>query len=430
MKIRFIANSSFEITTSSGKRVITDPWWEPGTYLGSWHNYPPVPDSLISELYKREPTIIYISHLHPDHFDSRTLDHFNRDTPIVIGNFKNGHLLRAIRGIGFEKVFECEFWEWNELFGVELMVLPQFQSNSQGVENLIDYQLDSSIIIRDSGYSFLNLVDNSMTLEQARDLRDRFGSPSIAALPYSGASAYPHAFNYSASQKKRKVKETRETALSHFRALVEELRPEVVIPAAGSYVFPRPLDSYNEFLQQATPEEIRMSLKDISSDSELANLDAGGTLEREFDGWRISRVQVWTEKDREEYGKSLWGSLAYEKMEIPKESSLPWLRILHRCAENLQNKQKFLSVYTNVLVKICIDQHPKLRFAFSLSASAATDDLPWIKFEVDERLLFLVVSGGIDWNNAEVGSHIKIDRFPDIYNPTAHTLMSYFSLLS
>ena len=430
MQIRFIANASFEITTSTGQRIFTDPWWEPGTYLGTWHNFPPIPRSLLDELYACEPTFIYISHLHPDHFDLRTLDHFDRRTPIVIGKLTSGHLLRALVGNGFEDVVECKFWEWQELFGVELMLLPQFQTNSGGVENLIDYQLDTSIVIRDSGFSFLNLVDNSMTVAQARELRERLGSPSIAALPYSGASAYPHAFNYSASEKIRKVKETRSAALCHFRAIVEELRPEVVIPAAGSYVFPRPFDSYNSYLQQATPEEIRLSLTDIRSSSTLANLDAGGTLTREFDEWRIGRVQDWTENERVAYGRSLSGSLAYQGMKIPEETKLPWARILRRCSENLAKKQNLLSVFTDVAVIVCLEQHPDLKFVISLSASNAIETLPWIEFELDERLLFLIVNGSVDWNNAEVGSHMKIDRWPDVYNATAHSLMSYFSLLS
>ena len=430
MQIRFIANASFEITMSTGQKIFTDPWWEPGTYLGTWHNFPPIPRSLLDELYTCKPTFIYISHLHPDHFDLRTLEHFDRRTPIVIGKLTSSHLLRALVRNGFRNVVECKFWEWQELFGVELMLLPQFQTNSSGVENLIDYQLDTSMVIQDSGLSFLNLVDNSMTVAQARDLRERLGSPSIAALPYSGASSYPHAFNYSASEKIRKVKETRSAALSHFRALVEELRPEVVIPAAGSYVFPRPFDSYNSYLQQATPEEICRSLTDIRSNSTLANLDAGGTLTRDFDGWRIDRVQDWTETERIEYGKSLFGSLAYQNMEIPDETKLPWARILQRCSENLKKKQNALSAFTEIAVSICLKQHPDFKFAISLSATNEIESLPWIEFEIDERLLFLIVNGSVDWNNAEVGSHMKIDRWPDVHNATAHSLMSYFSLLS
>lgn len=430
MQIRFIANTSFDITTSTGQRIFTDPWWEPGTYLGTWHNFPPIPRSLLDELYSCEPTFIYISHLHPDHFHLRTLDYFDRCIPIVIGKLTNGHLRRALLGNGFKNVFECEFWEWQEVFGVELMLWPQFQTNSGGVENLIVYQLDTSIVIRDLDLTFLNLVDNSMIVAQARELRERLGSPSIAALPYCGASLYPHAFNYSAQEKIRKVKEIRSAAPSHFRAIVEELRPEVVIPAAGLYVFPKQFDSYNSYLQQATPEEIRLSLTDIRSSSALANLDAGGTLTREFDQWRIGRIQDWTENERVSYGRSLSGSLAYEGMKIPEETKLPWPRILRRCSENLAKKQKLLSVFTDVAVIVCLEQHPDLKFVISLSASNAIETLPWIKFEVDERLLFLIVNGCFDWNNAKVGAHFEIDRWPDVYNPTAHSLMSYFSLLS
>lgn len=37
--------------------------------------------------------------------------------------------------------------------------------------------------------------------------------------------------------------------------------------------------------------------------------------------------------------------------------------------------------------------------------------------------------GAAIWNNVEIGALVEVDRDPDVYDPTAHSLMSYFTLL-
>ena len=430
MKVRFVANASFEVTSASGKRLITDPWWEPGTYLGTWHNFPPVPDALREEMYAHPPDLIYVSHLHPDHFDRKTLSAFELSTPVLIGCIDNGHLKRALRGLGFLEIVEVDFWEWNLVKGFEVMLLPQFRENSFGAENSLGYELDTSIVVRDQGQTFLNLVDNSVSESQARHLRERLGVVSIAAVPYSGASAYPHAFRYPPTVKRHKALELRARFLSQFRRVVEEINPRVVVPAAGSYVFPSFMSEYNRYLQQATPSEIEAVMVGSTSPARLVNLAPGESIWCEGEQVSHGEVQSWTESDRYNYGRNLVGCLSYEKLEVPDDLSLPWTRILNRCAQNLASKQRLLGVFVELEIQIQITQRPEISFAFVLSEDSTPAPSKWLSFQIDERLLLLIVTGAVDWNNAEVGSHVLIDREPDQFNATAHSLMSYFSLVS
>ena len=65
MKVRYIYSACIEIQTED-LRILTDPWFTDGAYDGSWHHFPRIDDPL--EVI-REPDLVYVSHIHPDHYD-------------------------------------------------------------------------------------------------------------------------------------------------------------------------------------------------------------------------------------------------------------------------------------------------------------------------------------------------------------------------
>ena len=81
MHFKFIANACGIFKGSEGTRVLCDPWLIDGVFEGSWFHYPPLstsPEDLT------DVDAIYISHIHPDHFDERSLKFFDVSTPILI----------------------------------------------------------------------------------------------------------------------------------------------------------------------------------------------------------------------------------------------------------------------------------------------------------------------------------------------------------
>jgi UDP-MurNAc hydroxylase len=77
--LEFFHNSCVIFKSSKGFRVLTDPWFNDGTF-GSWllaHDVHRIP------LYKKDYDLVYISHVHEDHFDERFLSSISRDVPIV-----------------------------------------------------------------------------------------------------------------------------------------------------------------------------------------------------------------------------------------------------------------------------------------------------------------------------------------------------------
>ena len=80
MKFKYIANACGIITGEANTRIFMDPWLNDGVMEGSWCHCPPI-TSKISDY--QDIDLIYLSHLHPDHYDTRFFD-FPKDTPIVI----------------------------------------------------------------------------------------------------------------------------------------------------------------------------------------------------------------------------------------------------------------------------------------------------------------------------------------------------------
>ena len=80
MKFRFISNACGIFIGSKGSKLLMDPWLDNGAFEGSWCHFPPL-KTKHSDL--QDVDIIYLSHIHPDHYDERFFN-YRKDIPIVI----------------------------------------------------------------------------------------------------------------------------------------------------------------------------------------------------------------------------------------------------------------------------------------------------------------------------------------------------------
>ena len=97
-------NSAAVLIQNNDTKVLVDPWFLNGEYFGAWGIYPPYdfkPEEFDDVDY------IYISHIHPDHFSSKTLSKLNKKIPVLIHNFQEKFLKHNIENLGF-KVIELQ----------------------------------------------------------------------------------------------------------------------------------------------------------------------------------------------------------------------------------------------------------------------------------------------------------------------------------
>lgn len=429
VKVEYVANAGFVLTLSDGRVLLTDPWMSDGAYYGSWYNYPPLSDELRERYTSLRPDWIYISHLHPDHLDTKTLRQYPLDTPVVIGLLPHRHLHRSISQLGFTRIVELPLDEPTDVDGIEMTVLDQF-ATAPGDE--VDYVIDTSLVVRDSdGTLLLNVVDNPMTLQAARGVVAQFGHPDVAILPYSGASFYPHAFAYADDDKDIRTAQLRERNLDHFAELATIMGARFVIPASGSYVMGGRLASYNRWLHQANPDQLR------SRWDGLTVLGPGDWLDTESGEEMSSGRAEFTTSERMAYGLTVADRpLAQDGVLIPADFRLPWPRLLMRARANLWRAQAQRDIFPPTLVELHIRPSagvPGIDFTYGFALDEekgnAAGERARVTFTIDASLLLMILVGAAIWNNAEIGALIEVDRSPDVYDPTVHSLMSFFTLM-
>ncbi len=146
LQIRFITHACLEFTNSN-YRLITDPWITKSTYWGNWVQWPPFNTTLQKDFYS--PSAILITHEHPDHFDEKSIDLFNRKTPIYFPSFASGRIRRSLQRLGFNEIFETRF---DELIELQEKITFKFIRPSSRWE-------DSVLYLNFAGFSWLNLND-------------------------------------------------------------------------------------------------------------------------------------------------------------------------------------------------------------------------------------------------------------------------------
>src|ERR1700683_2512444 len=101
MRVRYIYSACVVIETSDS-RILCDPWMTDGIYDGSWYRYPVIEDpiAVIGDL-----DAIYVSHIHPDHYDPVFLHSYLSaypETRLIIGAQTPPFLANKMRVDGFK----------------------------------------------------------------------------------------------------------------------------------------------------------------------------------------------------------------------------------------------------------------------------------------------------------------------------------------
>ncbi len=65
---------------------------------------------------------------------------------------------------------------------------------------------------------------------------------------------------------------------------------------------------------------------------------------------------------------------------------------------------------------------------FDLAVGAETRSKA--SYTVDERLLFCLITGLLNWNAMEASGLLGLSRTPDVYDPDLHRLIVHFNLLA
>jgi hypothetical protein len=209
-----------------GRTLLTDPWLVDPIGNSGFH-FPPLrhdPAGLAAET-----DAIYISHIHPDHFNPATLAQFPRELPIYIGAYRRKTFRDAIRRLGC-RVIEVPFQEAIAVDGTDLEIVILEHDCAERAA------YDSAIVIRAPDFTLFENNDCVLSPEKYSWVREHY-AVDYAFLGYSPASSFPIAFELAAPEKARLLAEAAERWYGALLSAAAGLAPQLTIPFANGLRF-------------------------------------------------------------------------------------------------------------------------------------------------------------------------------------------------
>lgn len=415
ISVRYIYSACVVISTPDVK-ILCDPWFTEGIYEGSWYHFP----KLSNPIEKIGDTdIVYISHIHPDHYDPEVLEQYFKcygKKPIIIGDFKINYLLNKMKGDNLIPELITE----KRIGKTLLQIIP----NDTGSIN----DIDSALIVHYKDYCVANMNDcvyNPSHLDIIKKLAPKV---DIALVGYTGASAYPQTFYRDKNDLKEQSEKRKQVYFNRYKKMVAHLDAKKIIPFAGKYILGGSLNVLNEYRGVADQVEVR------EFDSKAVILADGGDAV-------IDTVSLIPSAERlEKYPKSMYearveeiknNKLTYEHyLNIP-EHEIPFTRLIKAAYRNALRKSEVTDDHYYCFKLFngwhVINANPKNE---EYKFTESVDDIqPRCEIHIDYRYLFGLITGVFHWNNAYVGSNYFTVRVPDEYSRPVQDFLNFFAVI-
>jgi len=443
MKITHYCNSFISVDFPNSK-IACDPWMGT-TRDNAWISYPINDESVLDKI---NPNYIYISHLHPDHFDPKALKKFhNKDSKIIIKKFSDGRLKKRINNLGYKNILECNPWEEyviNKDFSV--VIVPQMSSNTDSLPEDINYDLDTSILIISKSNSkiFYNNVDNPTSNEDMKKLNDFAvkklnGKINVACLPVGAASEYPQCF-LGIDREKEKEKIIDKSHINLKKKLTT-LNPDLFFPAGGTYFIYGKFSKLNKYIAQPhLNDTIDLVKKELKIDSCI--IEGGKSIIYKNNNWEFfdEKLNINLFLSKEDCIKKK-GEMLYQYEISDDKKNLELLDNYFNIAkENYIKamKTKFVNikwiikfyVYKNIDLKQNgdLDEKNVPLKTYEISSSNKTDSSEQtLKCHLDHSLFESLLTKKTIWNVALSGSLILFERKPNKFIPNVTFSLNYLS---
>ena len=425
IKVKYYYSACVGITTPDVS-ILCDPWFTDGIYDGSWYQFPKF-DNPLDKVGKYD--LIYISHIHPDHYDPIFLRKYLEkypDTKIVA---RETFLKRAILSEGF-KLYNEEY-KFNET---------EFEIFFNDTESTSD--IDTALVVKWRDESIVNMNDNAYNEEQISEIKKFlstksisqyenfqeleyvYNRPSIALLGYTGAGPYPQTYYADEKTLIELANHKKQEFFRRYKDMDKALNAKINIPFAGQYILGGKFTHLNQYRGIADAIEVLDFDRKATVLQECAELEVGGNA-------TSKRYKPYKEMDLrlKEIENEL---MDYEKLDISL-NKIPFMRLLNIAYERAISLSEYTGSDYMLVIKsfkgyyVCnlklMSSKPCL-----IQELSELPDLPRLIIETDPRHLFGLLTGLYHWNNAIVGSHLTAIRQPDIFNREVDRFLNFFHI--
>ena len=422
MKLKFIANACCIVESKKGTKIVSDPWINDGVFDGSWchfHELKTTWDDLQSV------DAVYVSHVHPDHFDNRFFQ-FPKDTPMIVLDHGMNFLHKNLIAMGYTNLIKIKNYETLPFKDFKLSLFAPFAGNNYFEENTkIGNLIDSGIVYEADNQSIFNANDNNPNPESCRELKKRFGTFDLSLMNYNAAGPYPSCFNnLNDEEKVAEHSNNLQRNVDYLHENLKILNSKYFLPFAGAYVLGGKLAYKNKYLGTMSWDTCieMLNNKENIQGTEYIALNEGTTFDLDS-GEPDCQYQLIDENEIEAYIESTLSKLKYpyELDEMPDKLKLE--EDINKAALAMNERLDRINLIPDMRVFLEVGEKeiPIIKVSDSLSKGS-------LKCTIDLRLLRRILDKSSHWNNAEIGCHIEFIREPNYFSPDMHTALQFFHL--
>ena len=274
MQFKILSHAGLQVTTETSE-LVCDPWLLGSCYWRSWWNYPPVNESLISNL---SPSAIYLTHVHWDHFHGPSLRRFDETTLILVPAGNYGRIRKDLLDMGYSNVVELTHGQTYRID--DSIEITSFQFGPF---------LDSAAVITADGKTLFNANDAKIMGLPLRQILRQFPNIDFVLRSHSSANARL-CFEYTDGSEE--AVDDIESYIESFAQFCKATGATYAIPFASNHCFlHKEVFHYNETIQ--TPSMVEKFWKTNGIESpDLRVMLSGDTWENEA-GFKIATTDYF-----------------------------------------------------------------------------------------------------------------------------------------
>lgn len=417
--IRLTYNYSACITIATpDATILCDPWFSDGIYDGSWYHYPAFENPL-----DRLPAadIVYISHIHPDHYDPDFLQLYMARHPqarIIIADFPLNFLARVMTRDGFKP----EICRAMTVGNTELAIFPN------AVGDFPTDDVDSALVVKWGHHSVVNMNDNLFNPAQVAAIKAFCPEPTIAALTYTGAGPYPQTYYDIGPELLAEAERKKQQFFVRYRQMRDALDAKVNLPFAGKYTLGGRLHYLNAYRGVSDPVEVTAfdPTAIVLADGGQASIDTA-TLQPTALRDRLYDADDYAARIRQ----IAYRPMAYEALWTAADpSNIPFARLLDKAYAQALAKSRCEEDHW-----VCLwigdrwyAMNAKRDGKKSELRSSVADLENRSEIHADLRHLYGLLTHTFHWNNAQIGSHLITRRYPNRHNRAVPRFLDYLAV--
>jgi len=428
VQIQYISNSFLIVKTDDAK-IVCDPWVGHANH-GGWHSFPEYKKNDLIDLIK-DSTHVYISHLHSDHLDLDFLKFsLLYKKKFIIKKFRSPNLENRLNSIGVTELIGIDDFKNFQLSkNTNIAIIPQITSNSAGVENLINYSLDTSIIFNSNGKTFFNQVDNPLSLNDFHRLQNfistEYGDLDIACFTCGAASEYPQCFRGIDRSEEKKL--IIEKSLLKLKKIIEITKPKYTFIAGGAYFIPGKFSILNQYIAQPSFEEIKSV---ICKKTNLINLEGGASIDFSVDSQHvkinpknIQHLTVDINHSIQIHSNDLY-DFQLNSFDITEDILVKFEKAKNNYIQKIKEfeikieRVIIFKIYENIQVDSNLNILSNFELELKLLPSKnIMDEKRFLVIHIDKNAFMGCLNKRLIWNQIISGSICIFDRFPNTYEP-------------